>query len=62
MTPVSLPGGHTRGLNSAGATKTLFFPLFHRAVMNPRCQPWPLPSDRYTGWRTITFNFDPRDY
>jgi len=34
----------------------------HRAVMNPRCQPWPLPSDRYTGWRTITFNFDPRDY
>src|SRR5436189_269423 len=34
----------------------------HRAVMNPRCQPWPLPTDRYNGWRTITFNFDPRDY
>ncbi|MGE5149292.1 MAG: hypothetical protein ACM3II_04145 [Rhodospirillaceae bacterium] len=34
----------------------------YRAVMNPRCQPWPLPSDRYNGWRTITFNFDPRDY
>ncbi|HYD07729.1 MAG TPA: cell envelope integrity protein TolA [Reyranella sp.] len=34
----------------------------HRAVMNPRCQPWPLPADRYNGWRTITFNFDPRDY
>ena len=34
----------------------------HRALMNPRCQPWPLPSDRYNGWRTITFNFDPRDY
>ena len=33
-----------------------------RAVMNPRCQPWPLPADRYNGWRTITFNFDPRDY
>ena len=34
----------------------------HRAVMNPRCQPWPLPSDKFNGWRTITFNFDPRDY
>jgi hypothetical protein len=34
----------------------------YRAIMNPRCQPWPLPADRYNGWRTITFNFDPRDY
>ncbi len=34
----------------------------YRAVMNPRCQPWPLPMDRASGWRTITFNFDPRDY
>jgi hypothetical protein len=34
----------------------------YRAVMNPRCQPWPLPTDRYNGWRSITFNFDPRDY
>ncbi len=33
-----------------------------RAVLNPRCQPWPLPADKYSGWRTITFNFDPRDY
>ncbi len=33
-----------------------------RAVSNPRCQPWPLPAERYSGWRTITFNFDPRDY
>jgi hypothetical protein len=34
-----------------------------RALMNPRCQPWPLPADKYArGWRTITFNFDPRDY
>ncbi len=32
------------------------------ALLNPRCQPWPLPADRYSGWRTITFNFDPRDY
>jgi hypothetical protein len=34
----------------------------YRAVMNPRCQPWPLSADKYNGWRTITFNFDPRDY
>ena len=33
-----------------------------RAIMNPRCQPWPLPSDKFNAWRTITFNFDPRDY
>ena len=34
----------------------------YRAIMNPRCQPWPLSSEKYTSWRTITFNFDPRDY
>jgi hypothetical protein len=33
-----------------------------RAIMNPRCQPWPLSPDKYNSWRTITFNFDPRDY
>ena len=34
----------------------------HRAIMNPRCQPWPLSSEKFANWRTITFNFDPRDY
>ena len=34
----------------------------HRAVMNPRCQPWPLSPEKYNSWRIITFNFDPRDY
>jgi hypothetical protein len=33
-----------------------------RALMNPRCQPWPLSPEKYSSWRTITFNFDPRDY
>lgn len=33
-----------------------------RAVMNPRCQPWPLLPEKYDAWRTITFHFDPRDY
>jgi len=34
----------------------------HRAIMNPRCQPWPLSTEKFNNWRTITFNFDPRDY
>jgi hypothetical protein len=34
----------------------------HRALMNPRCQPWPLSPEKYNSWRNITFNFDPRDY
>jgi hypothetical protein len=34
-----------------------------RAIMNPHCHPWPLPAEKYAGgWRTITFNFDPKDY
>lgn len=34
----------------------------HRAIMNPRCQPWPLSPEKYSSWRVITFNFDSRDY
>jgi hypothetical protein len=34
----------------------------YRAVLNPHCQPWPLSPDKYNSWRSITFNFDPRDY
>ncbi|MBM3647395.1 MAG: cell envelope integrity protein TolA [Alphaproteobacteria bacterium] len=34
----------------------------YRAIMNPRCQPWPLSPEKYNSWRNITFNFDPRDY
>lgn len=33
-----------------------------RAILNPRCQPWPLSQEKFNSWRTITFNFDPRDY
>lgn len=32
-----------------------------RAIMNPRCQPWPLPLDKYEVWQTLTFNFDSSD-
>lgn len=33
-----------------------------RAIMNPRCHPWPLPLDKYEVWQTITFNFDSRNF
>ena len=32
-----------------------------RAVMNPNCQPLPLPPGEYETWRDIVFVFDPRD-
>jgi hypothetical protein len=34
----------------------------YRAIMNPRCQPWPLSPKKINSWRMFTFNFDPRDY
>jgi hypothetical protein len=34
----------------------------YRAVMNPRCQPWPLDPALYSQWKVILFRFDPRDY
>jgi hypothetical protein len=33
-----------------------------RAIMNPRCQPWPLSPKKYDAWKSVVFNFDPRDY
>ena len=32
-----------------------------RAVLNPRCQPFKLPQNRYDLWKEIRFNFDPRE-
>ena len=32
-----------------------------RALRHPRCTPLELPSDQYEQWKTIRFNFDPRD-
>jgi hypothetical protein len=33
-----------------------------RAVRNPACQPWPLPSSEWPRWEVIELNFDPSDY
>lgn len=32
-----------------------------RAMLNPACQPLPLPRDKYSFWKTSVFGFDPRD-
>ncbi len=32
-----------------------------RALRNPLCQPFELPSGKYEQWKVITINFDPRE-
>jgi outer membrane biosynthesis protein TonB len=32
-----------------------------RALRHPKCSPLELPPDQYEQWKTIRFNFDPRD-
>lgn len=32
-----------------------------RAVLNPSCQPFKLPPEKYASWRKITFAFDPKE-
>lgn len=32
-----------------------------RAVLNPRCQPFKLPLEKYDRWQSMKLNFDPRD-
>lgn len=32
-----------------------------RAVLNPRCQPFKLPPEKYERWQSMKLNFDPRD-
>ena len=32
-----------------------------RAVRNPRCQPFPVPLDKYDQWKDMVMAFDPRD-
>jgi len=32
-----------------------------RALRNPKCSPLELPPDQFEQWKTIRFNFDPRD-
>ena len=56
------PGFHSRVLAHNDPTFRAAADSAMRAVSNPRCQPWPLSPDKYNSWRTITFNFDPRDY
>jgi len=32
-----------------------------RAVLNPRCNPFKLPPEKYQQWQTMTLNFNPRE-
>ena len=32
-----------------------------RAVLNPKCQPFRLPPNKYEKWQTMLLTFDPRD-
>lgn len=32
-----------------------------RAALNPRCQPFKLPPEKYQRWKTMKLTFDPRD-
>lgn len=32
-----------------------------RASLDPECQPLPLPADKYTQWKDMIINFDPKD-
>jgi hypothetical protein len=32
-----------------------------RALRNPRCTPLRIPAEKYESWKSIIFNFDPRD-
>ena len=32
-----------------------------RAVLNPRCQPFKLPPEKYARWKNMKLNFDPKD-
>lgn len=41
--------------------KRAFAEAAYRAVTNPMCQPFKLPPEKYSHWKTMTLNFDPRD-
>jgi hypothetical protein len=41
--------------------KKAFAESAYRAVLNKRCQPFKLPAEKYTHWKTMKLNFDPRD-
>ncbi|MBF0246446.1 MAG: hypothetical protein HQL36_00010, partial [Alphaproteobacteria bacterium] len=32
-----------------------------RAALNPRCQPFKLPPEKYERWKTMKLNFDPKE-
>ncbi|MGH7002676.1 MAG: hypothetical protein ACREIP_01890 [Alphaproteobacteria bacterium] len=49
----------TRGLRNP--TVRAFADSARRALLNPRCQPLPLPREKYEEWKTFKAEFDPSD-
>ncbi len=52
-------------MDPARMTSDAFFRISaeaaRRAVLNPKCNPLKLPSEKFEQWQTMTLNFNPRD-
>jgi len=62
------PDGHVRAARVLGQQQMSSDPFYRamaesalRAVLNPRCQPFKLPPDKYDRWQTMLLNFDPKE-
>lgn len=62
------PDGRVRSaviVNDARARSDVFYRSMAesalRAMLNPRCQPLPLPLDKYSEWRDMVIFFDPQE-
>ena len=62
------PDGHVRAARVLGQQQMSSDPFYRamaesalRAVLNPRCQPFKLPLDKYDRWQTMLLNFDPKE-
>jgi len=62
------PDGMVRSAEIKNASRMASDPFFRtaaesglRAVLNPRCQPFKLPPEKFDRWKTMTLNFNPKD-
>ena len=62
------PDGRVRSAEIKNSASKMSNPFFRtaaesglRAVLNPRCQPFKLPPEKYDRWKTMTLNFNPKD-
>jgi len=62
------PDGHVRSARILDKSRMSSDPFYQamaesarRAVLNPNCQPFKLPPDKYDRWQTMLLNFDPKE-